>query len=120
MRLGHFIYYFVQVLTGEIPFRNVRQTELGWSVVQGLRPVKPENASSIGFSDSLWSFVQQCWGDNAKLRPKVAEVVAHLEEAAASWEGLMPPCLQAENVTSDSEEMSDSGAHRESNVLILP
>ena len=78
-------------------------------MVQGLRPAGPANASSVGFSDLLWVFVQRCWGGDAKLRPKVTEVVTHLGREAANWHGLMPPCALAENVTSDSEEpMSDS------------
>ena len=68
-------FYSVQVLTGEIPFRDVQQTELGLSVVQGLRPAKPGNALAIRFSDPLWGFVQRCWDGNVKLRPKVAESV---------------------------------------------
>ena len=47
-------------------------------------------------------------------RPKVAEVVAHLGEAAANWNGLMPPYLQAETVAADCGElMSDSMGHCE-------
>ncbi|KAF9644736.1 kinase-like protein [Thelephora ganbajun] len=95
-----------QVLTGEIPFRRLRQTELAYSVVKGLRPNKPENPAAIGFSDSLWDFVQQCWDDNRELRPTVSEVVIHLEAAAANWRGLMPPCLPVDNVVPDLEEMS--------------
>lgn len=112
--------YFVQVLTGHIPFHGVRQTELGWSVVEGLRPVKPENASSIGFSDLLWSFIQRCWDGNMKLRPKVAEVVTHLEGATANWKELMPPSVQAKNAASDSkEEKSGSVDDCEFDILIL-
>ena len=66
--------------------------------------ITPENASSIGFSDSLWDFVQRCWDDDMELRPKVAEVVTHLEGAAANWDGLMPPCVQVVNVVSGSRE----------------
>ena len=83
-------FYSVQVLTGEIPFRGVQQTELGLSVVQGLRPAKPGNAIAIRFSDPLWGFVQRCWDGDMKLRPKVAEVVTHLEKAAVNWDGPMP------------------------------
>ena len=94
--------YFIQVLTGETPFRGVRITELGYAVVTGERPGKPQNA--IGFSDPLWDFVQRCWDGDMKLRPKVAEVVTHLEEAVAGWVGLMPHCPQVENVASKFEE----------------
>ena len=96
--------YFSQVLTGEFPFRGTRDTELGWSVVQGERPAKPENASSLGFSDLLWSFVQRCWDGDLKLRPKVAEVVTHLGREAGNWDGVMPPCPPTENVVSNPEE----------------
>lgn len=103
---------------GEIPFRGVRQAEMAWSVLQGSRPKKPENASSIGFSDSLWSFVQRCWDGDMKLRPKVGEVVMHLRREAANWHGLMPPCAPAENVALISEEpMSDTMEHCESETL---
>jgi hypothetical protein len=74
-----------QVLTGELPFRDLRMEEIALSVVQGMRPHKPENASAIGFFDSLWGFVQRCLDGEMELRPKVAEVVSQLERAAADW-----------------------------------
>ena len=96
--------YTAQVLVGEIPFRGVRTTELGFSLVLGLRPEKPTNALAIGFSDSLWTFVQRCWDGDRHSRPRVAEVVTRLAEAAANWRGLMPPCEETENIASVSEE----------------
>ena len=90
-------------------------------MVNGLRPTKPENASSIGFSDSLWSFAQRCWDGDMKLRPKVTEVVTCLDQVAADWDGLMPPCRPAEKVASRSEPLtSDTMNHREFTILILP
>ena len=119
--IGFFDAHFFQVLTGEIPFRGVRRGELTYSVVEGKRPEKPSNASTIGFSDLLWGFVQRCWDGDMNVRPKVAEVVAHLEEAAANWDGLMPPYTRAENIASDSKEpISDSLQHCEFDILILP
>ena len=105
--------YIVQVLTGEIPFRGVGQYEVVCSVVHDKkRPGKPENASAIGFSDSLWDFTQRCWDGDMRLRPEVEEVVTHLKEVAAKWDGLMP---RAENVASNSESEEDG----EFEVLIL-
>ena len=113
--------YFVQVLTGEIPFRGVRRTELGYSITRGERPNKPASASAIGFSDSLWSFVQRCWAGDMNMRPKVTEVVTHLKEAAANWDGLMPPCIQTENIASYSDEpVSDSMLHCEFKISTPP
>jgi serine/threonine protein kinase len=100
-RIYRLFSHFVQVLTGEIPFRGVRQTELGYAVAMGKRPDKPANAAAIGFSNSLWDFVQRCWDGDMSMRPKVAEVVAYLEEAAAKWDGL------SKEPISDSMEPSE-------------
>jgi len=113
--------YFLQVLTGEVPFHGIPRSALGYHVLRGERPAKPRNALAIGFSDSLWSFTQRCWDREMKLRPKVGEVVAQLLEAAANWDGLMPPNAQAGGVASDSEEPeSDSEEPSESGILSLP
>ncbi|KAF9789243.1 kinase-like domain-containing protein [Thelephora terrestris] len=97
-----------QVLTGELPFRDIRPTELGFRLATGHRLEKPANAPAIGFSDSLWAFSQLCWGLDRDLRPKVAEVVARLGEAAASWHGPMPPCGKTETEKVASEEVVSS------------
>jgi len=59
-----------------------------------------------------------------ELRPEVGEVVAQLGEAAASWDGIMPPCSQGENVASGPEEVSDSMEYSELRIfgspLVLP
>ena len=89
--------YAVQVLTGEIPFRGIRTSDLGFLVPRGRRPDKPTNASAIGFSDPLWGFTQRCWDQKKDLRPKVSEVVTQLAKEAASWRGVMLPSGQAEN-----------------------
>jgi hypothetical protein len=113
--------YFVQVLTGEIPFRGVRQTELGYAVAMGKRPDKPANAAAIGFSDPLWDFVQCCWDGDVNMRPNVGEVVAYLGEAVANWDGLMQPCVSVGNVTPKSKEpMPDSMEPSEFEVLTPP
>jgi len=111
--------YIVQVLTGENPFRGVRMGELLFNVVRGVRPTKPENASAIGFSDSLWHFTQQCWHGKAKMRPKVGEVVTQLERAAADWGRVMPPFVEVENVVPVSERSvsSDSMSNCEFEIL---
>ena len=101
--------HLLQVLTGEIPFGRIRQTELTFSVVQGLRPDKPANASAIGLSEPLWNFVQRCWDQDRDSRPRVTDVVKHLARATGNWHGLMPPCSVVENATPASEEaMSDT------------
>ena len=113
--------YIVQVLTGDIPFPNLRVTELTLNVVQGVHPPKPENASAIGLSDILWRFIQRCWDGDIESRPKVSRVASHLEKAAAEWVGVMPPCAQIESTTSASPEpVSDSMVHCKFYVLVFP
>ena len=86
-----------------------------------MRPPEPENASAIGFSDSLWNFVQRCWDGQMELRPKVAEVVSQLKRAAADWDGVMPPCAQVERVVpACPEPVSDSMEHCKLCILIFP
>ena len=55
-----------------------------------------------------------------ELRPEVREVVAQLGKAAASWDGVMPPCSQGENVASGSEEMSGSEKYGEFGFFYSP
>ena len=76
-----------------MPFRGVQQPGLGYSVARGTRPKKPKNPSTVGFSQSLWAFVQRCWNGDKQRRPKAAEVVKCLEGAAPKWRGsaLKPP-----------------------------
>ena len=118
--IGHFHVYFLQVLTGESPFRGATQPALALFVLRGRRPAKPVNGSAIGFSDSLWDFTQSCWDGEMELRPTVEEVVAHLGEAAAGWHGLMPPCSPIEDVVPGPKEMSDQKKLSEFGVFILP
>jgi len=113
--------YIFQVLTGELPFPRLWVAEIAVKVVEGVRPTKPENASTIGFSDSLWSFARRCWDHRVELRPKITEAVSQLERAVTDWDRVMPPCAQAEGVASTSlGPVSDSAAHRKLQILILP
>lgn len=60
------------------------------SVVQGLRPSKPHNASDIGLSDSLWDFLGLCWNQDRKRRPVAKGLVERLA-GAARQRIIMPP-----------------------------
>jgi len=117
---GHrLVTYIVQALTGEIQIRGLGHVGFIYSAMEGLRPDKPENASAIGFSDSLWDFIRRCWGADMDLRSQVEEVVAHLGVAAADWDGVMPPC-KAKTVASNSNDlMSDTMKHGAFEKLIL-
>jgi len=95
---------FLQVLTGGIPFPGVQDSAVGYHVLRGERPKKPEDAPDIGFSDLLWTFTQLCWHRAMESRPKVDEVVQHLRDAANSPVRLMPPCSPPRDIGLDSGE----------------
>ena len=118
MGIGPLYVCLSQVLTGKSPFHGMLPLAVTYFVLRGKRPAKPVNASAIGFSDSLWGFTQRCWGKNIESRPEVRELVTHLGEVAAGWNGLMPPCSQG--AASGPEEISGLKKLSESGIFILP
>ena len=103
--------YTIQVLTGGIPFQDLRSGEIAARVVEGKRPPKPKNASGLGFCDSLWEFVERCWDGKPELRPRVTEVASRIGVAAAAWNGVMAPHAPIESIMSETPEpTSDSVA----------
>ena len=98
-----------QVLTDDTPFHGLSEAEVVDSVVNGVRPTKPQNAPAIGFSESLWDFVQLCWEGDRTRRPAAAEVVKHLYEVAANWRALMP-AIVPEPAMSEQEPTNHRGS----------
>lgn len=76
-----------QVLCGKIPYwENRNQMMLMASILDGERPRKPEDAESLGFTDGLWSIVEECWLTDASARPDLKAVLSRLNHATWSWE----------------------------------
>jgi hypothetical protein len=71
------------VLSGLVPFHNVRDTEIVYKVIQGERPVIPANASEVGISEGLWRLLAKCWNDNYTSRPLINEILQHLSQEPA-------------------------------------
>ena len=55
------------------------------AITEGVRPMKPEGAKQLGFSDKLWRMVELCWLEDRNARPGVEEVHSCLDDAAAFW-----------------------------------
>ena len=53
--------------------------------MEGVRPVKPEEAKYLGFSDELWRIVELCWLEDRNKRPGIDYILASLTYAAALW-----------------------------------
>lgn len=59
-------------------------------ITEGVRPEKPENATQLGFTEELWSIVEQCWLGDWRARPGVEDILSCLNNALPSWQ---PPVL---------------------------
>jgi len=55
------------------------------AIVEGVRPMKPEGAKRLGFSDELWRMVEICWLEDRDARPDVGNVLSCLNDATAFW-----------------------------------
>jgi tetratricopeptide (TPR) repeat protein len=66
-----FAMVFFEVLTGEIPFADIQQTEIDQNIKIGLRFILPSKA---GFPAYLSAFIERCWATRAEDRPKFPEI----------------------------------------------
>ncbi len=62
-----------EILTGELPFQNIRRSELGDCVKKGVRPALP-----FSLPTSLSSLIHRCWDGDARMRPPFLEICAQL------------------------------------------
>lgn len=74
-----------QVLTGMVPFHDLRTDAVMMRIVRGIRPERPHNSHAVGFIDPIWTIVEGCWKENRYLRPDAPTVVGCLVAAAAQW-----------------------------------
>ncbi|KAF7377544.1 Protein kinase domain-containing protein [Mycena sanguinolenta] len=79
---GSDIYAFAcvcyEILTGQVPFHELRITSVVIKVVGGYRPSRP--TSSPGVFDDLWELLRSCWEEEAEKRPTAVAVVKRLED----------------------------------------
>jgi hypothetical protein len=54
-------------------------------IMEGVRPMKPEGAKRLGFSDELWKTVELCWSEDRNARPSVEVILSCLNNAKAFW-----------------------------------
>jgi serine/threonine protein kinase len=65
-----------KIFTGKAPFSNVKyNVQVINSVIAGLRPERPRDEE---YCDELWTLTQQCWHQDATLRPAAADVAKSL------------------------------------------
>ena len=71
------IFTSTKVFTGTVPFSNDPPHTIIPAIIGGWRPPRPANPT---FTDSLWALTQQCWDQDAHLRPQVSEVLRILHD----------------------------------------
>ena len=81
-----------EVLTGRIPFAGEGRgiAEIVLRVMEGRRPIKPENAEDIGFGRGTWKLVERCWDENRDRRPTVEGISKHFKRVARTSQ-VVPP-----------------------------
>lgn len=102
----------VQVLTGLMPFRSLRDTEISYKVIQGERPAMPANASDFGISDGLSQLLAKCWSEDISKRPHINEVLQHLTQEPALGLIFSPSNLP---LAPSFESIYESGTHEYGN-----
>ena len=58
------------------------------AVQRGVRPRKPDDAESLGFSDALWRLTRACWSESPSARPTAQQLLRYLQGAYLTW---VPP-----------------------------
>lgn len=84
-----------------------------FSIVNGARPPRPDNSTTIGLSDPLWDLLQDCWNGDRSQRPQMQEVEVQIGDVAAqmshhrlaplsrrSWESPSNPGVASSNSNS--------------------
>lgn len=94
-----------QVLTGRVPFHDVKTDAVMMRIVRGIRPERPRLSHSIGFTGPVWTIVEGCWKEYCPHRPDVLIVVRCLEAAAAQWTPT-PPLNDDPRTVDESEPFS--------------
>jgi serine/threonine protein kinase len=68
------IMFIPEILTGQRPFHDLNDMAVMFHIVGGKRPPRP-----MSCSDSLWELLQNCWLENAEMRPTAPQIVKRLE-----------------------------------------
>jgi len=76
---------------GKTPYWEIaRESEVTEAVYRGVRPKKPHEADSLGFTYGLWGILERSWMVDVDARPDVKTVVYHLSHAASNWNRRRP------------------------------
>ena len=72
--------FYLQLVTGKMPFPNATDYNVTVMISRGKRPQKPSRFDAPGISSAVWKVAKKCWDEKAKDRPEVHEVLQRLEK----------------------------------------
>ena len=74
-----------EVLSGHVPFYEYPDLAVYALVFRGDRPEKLRGIEGIWFTDDIWKLLERCWLPEPQNRPRIEDVLQHLEENLKSW-----------------------------------
>ena len=96
--LGMVIY---EVLSGQVPFSQVKNVAVIGKVIQGGRPERPLETRAAWFTDDIWRMLELCWKHQPHDRPGLKALLQCLKDAELT--PLLPsPIATDEGVAADN------------------
>lgn len=68
-----------EIFTGVYPYSG--DVMAAYSILNGIRPPRPADATELGLSDSIWHLMERCWDQDRHNRPTMEIVVEELRRA---------------------------------------
>jgi len=96
--LGMVVY---EVLSGQAPFAQFREFAVVRNVLEGGRPVRPQGAQGVWFTDELWRMSELCWAHEPNGRPNLNAVLQCLEDVTRP--SRFPSPVMDEDVETDDQ-----------------
>jgi len=108
--LGMVVY---EVLSGQVPFAQDKNTIVIQKVMEGGRPGRPRRMEGEWFTDGLWGTLERCWKPQPYDRPSLKTLLQRLE-------GMSPPSRAPSPAPTASEDtVPDVGASSDPTVTKL-
>ena len=101
--LGMVIY---EVLSGQTPFAQYSSLAVVWKILEGERPMRPQGAQGVWFTDDIRGILERCWKPQPSDRISPKTVLLDLERHPP----LRPPSNVNGGVETDGNDRSDAAS----------
>ena len=104
--LGMVIY---EVLSGQPPFAQCKNTVVILEVMGGERPKRPQGTRAAWFTDDLWGMLELCWKPQPHDRPGLKSLLYHLEDVVSPPQSPLPALTTNEDVGANGNDTVTGG-----------